>query len=221
MASNEESSDTTCACAEDDSALGEITLSSSSGPSTDSETALAALYRKYAPAIHAHCRRMLQSQAAARDATQETFVRVLTRGPRFLSDDDARRYLYRVSTNVCLNQIREVKVETRAATTLRMRSSCSGSVEGRQVDRAFAAAVLDRCGEAGATVAVMYYANGMSQIEIAETLGITRRTVFSRLLGVARVGRSLLGIARPHGQRRPERKAHAGFHSALGSASVT
>jgi len=47
------------------------------------ETALAALYRKYAPAIYAHCRRMLQSQAAARDATQEAFIRVLARGPGF------------------------------------------------------------------------------------------------------------------------------------------
>jgi RNA polymerase sigma-70 factor (ECF subfamily) len=219
MASNEKSSGTTCACADDDSALGEIALSASAGPNIDSETALAALYLKYAPAIYAHCSRMLESQAAARDATQETFVRVLVRGPRFVSDDDARRYLYRVSTNVCLNQIRKAKVHTRAVATLWERPKFSGSAEGRQVDRAFAAAVLDRCGEAGATVAIMYYADGMSQIEIAETLGITRRTVFSRLLGVARVGRDLLGIARPHGQRRPERKAHEGFHSALGSAA--
>ena len=54
-----------------------------------SETALAALYQKYAPAIYAHCRRMLQSQAAARDATQEAFIRVLTRGPGFPNDEDA------------------------------------------------------------------------------------------------------------------------------------
>jgi RNA polymerase sigma-70 factor (ECF subfamily) len=164
-----------------------------------SETALAALYQKYAPAIYAHCRRMLQSQAAARDATQEAFVRVLTRGPSFPNDEDALRYLYRVSTNVCLNQIREIKVHTRAAASLRMRPSSSGSMEGRHVDRDFAAAVLDRCGEAGATVAVLHYVDGMSQVEIAESLGITRRTVFNRLRKIARIARDLLGVAEPEG----------------------
>jgi RNA polymerase sigma-70 factor (ECF subfamily) len=162
-----------------------------------SETALAALYQKYAPAIYAHCRRMLQSQAAARDATQEAFVRVLTRGPSFPNDVDALRYLYRVSTNVCLNQIREVKVHARAATSLRLRPSSSGSTEGRHADREFVAAVLDRCGESGASVAVMHYVDGMSQVEIAQTLGITRRTVFNRLRKIARIARELLGVAEP------------------------
>ena len=164
-----------------------------------SETALAALYRKYAPAIYAHCRRMLQSQAAARDATQEAFIRVLARGPGFPNDEDALRYLYRVSTNVCLNQIRELKVHTRAAATLRVRPSSSGSTEGRHADREFVAAVLDRCGESGATVAVMHYVDGMSQVEIAEVLGITRRTVFNRLRRLARIARDLLGADEPDG----------------------
>jgi RNA polymerase sigma-70 factor (ECF subfamily) len=157
------------------------------------------LYQKYAPAIYAHCRRMLQSQAAARDATQESFVRVLTRGPGFPNDEDALRYLYRVSTNVCLNQIREAKVHTRAAASLRLRPSSSGSTEGRHADREFVAAVLDRCGEAGASVAVMHYVDGMSQVEIAEILGITRRTVFNRLRKIARIARELLGVAEPGG----------------------
>ena len=173
-----------------------------------SETALAALYQKYAPAIYAHCRRMLQSQAAARDATQEAFIRVLTRGPRFPNDEDALRYLYRVSTNVCLNQIREVKVHTRAAASLRLRPSSSGSMEGQHVDREFVAAVLDRCGEAGASVAVMRYVDGMSQVEIAETLGITRRTVFNRLRKVARIARDLLGVAEPDAGETRRRETH-------------
>jgi RNA polymerase sigma-70 factor, ECF subfamily len=158
-----------------------------------SEIAIAALYRKYSPAIYAHCRRLLQSQAAARDATQEAFVRVLTRGPLFPNEDDALRYLYRVSTNVCLNQIRETKVHTRAAASLRSRPSWSGSMEGRHVDREFVAAVLDRCGEAGAAVAIMHYVDGMSQVEIAGILGITRRTVFNRLRKLARIAHDLLG----------------------------
>lgn len=158
-----------------------------------SDTAIAALYQKFAPAIYAHCRRLLQSQAAARDATQEAFVRVLVRGPSFPNDDDALRYLYRVSTNVCLNQIRETKVHTRAAASLRARPSWASSMEGRHVDREFVGAVLDRCGDAGATVAIMHYVDGMSQVEIASILGITRRTVFNRLRKVERIAHDLLG----------------------------
>jgi len=64
-------------------------------------------------------------------------------------------------------------------------------------DREFVAAVLERCGEAGATVAVLHYVHGMSQVEIAESLGITRRTVFSRLRKLARIGRNCWGWRSP------------------------
>jgi len=190
------------------------------GASLDSEIGLADLYEKYAPAIYGHCRRMLQSPAAARDATQEVFVRVLTRGPRFPNDDDGRRYLYRVSTNVCLNHIGKLKTHTRAAASLRLRSEWVGSAEGWHADREFVAAVLDRCGEAGATVAVMHYVHGMSQVEIAESLGITRRTVFSRLRKLAQVGRDLLGLVQPGGERRAKKNGN-GLHSAFGVRSPT
>jgi len=220
MTLTETSSNTARACADDDRALRETTPTNACA-NRDSETGLAELYQKCAPAIYAHCRRILRSPAAARDATQETFVRVLARGPRFPNDDDGRRYLYRVSTNVCLNQIREVKVHTRATASLRVRPLSSRSVEGRHADREFVAAVLDRCGEVGATVAVMHYVEGMSKVEIAETLGVTRRTVFSRLRKVARIGRDLLGLARPTGERRGGRKRHAGLQSSLRVSSPT
>jgi RNA polymerase sigma-70 factor (ECF subfamily) len=198
MVHNDRLSGLTWARASGDQALREAAPSAGD---CSSQAALADLYQKYAPAIYAHCLRMLQSQAAARDATQEAFVRVLMRGTRFPNDDDGRRYLYRVSTNVCLNQIGKLRVHTRAAASLRALPSRAGSTEGRHADREFAAAVLERCGEAVATVAVMHGVDGMSQVEIAETLGITRRTVFSRLRKVARIGRDLLD-----GDRLPRRR---------------
>jgi Mn-dependent DtxR family transcriptional regulator len=39
----------------------------------------------------------------------------------------------------------------------------------------------------------------MSQVEIAEVLGITRRTVFNRLRKLARIARDLLGADEPDG----------------------
>jgi RNA polymerase sigma-70 factor (ECF subfamily) len=157
-----------------------------------SEAALGELYEKFAPAIYAHCRRFLQSPAAARDATQEAFVRVIARGVVLPREEEALRYLYRVSTNVCLNLLREHNVHTRAAPTLAANTPHVNSAESGLADREFVNAVLDRCGEGGAKVAVMHYLDGMSQVEIADVLGITRRTVFNRLRKLSRIAGELL-----------------------------
>ena len=164
----------------------------SSKASAAGETALGELYEKFAPAIFAHCRRFLQSPAAARDATQEAFVRVIARGVVLPSEEEALRYLYRVSTNVCLNLLREHNVHTRAVPTLAANMSHVSSAESGLADREFVNEVMDRCGEGGAKVAIMHYLDGMSQVEIAEILGITRRTVFNRLRKIARIAGDLL-----------------------------
>lgn len=171
------------------------------------ETALANLYAKYAPAIYAHCRRFLHSPAAARDATQEAFVRVLARGVVLPREEEALRYLYRVATNVCLNLLREHGVHTRAMPALQAESSHVSSAEAGVADREFVKAVFERCGKGGAEVAIMRYLDGMTQVEIAEVLGITRRTVFNRLRKLMRVAGDLLGSALPAAQDPEAREA--------------
>jgi RNA polymerase sigma-70 factor (ECF subfamily) len=166
------------------------------------EAALGALYQKYSPAIYAHCRRFLQSPAAARDATQEAFVRVIARGVVLPREEEALRYLYRVSTNVCLNLLREHSVHTRAAPTLMANAAHTRSAESGLADREFVNAVLNRCGEGGAQVAIMHYLDGMSQVEIADVLGITRRTVFNRLKKLTRIAGELLrSLPRPRAHK--------------------
>ncbi len=155
-------------------------------------TALADLYSKFSPAIYAHCRRFLQSPAAARDATQEAFVRVIARGVVLPREEEALRYLYRVSTNVCLNLLREHNVHSRAVPTLAANAAHVSSAEAGLADREFVLAVMEKCGEGGAQVAIMHYLDGMSQVEVADVLGITRRTVFNRLRKMARIADELL-----------------------------
>jgi RNA polymerase sigma-70 factor, ECF subfamily len=154
------------------------------------ETTLAHLYTNYFPAIYQHCRRFLLSTANARDATQETFVRVIERGVVLAFEAGAVRYLYRVSTNVCLNILNKQKLYTRTAAALAMNPTCVRWNDF--ADREFVLAVLARCGEGGAQVAIMHYLEGMSQVEIAEALGITRKTVFNRMRKIARIATDLL-----------------------------
>jgi RNA polymerase sigma-70 factor, ECF subfamily len=159
-------------------------------------SALAELYQKLAPAIFVHCRRILRSPAAASDATQEVFVRVLSPGRALPTGDELLRYLYRISTNVCLNQLRANRRHAAAAPALALRQG-TASIEGDHAARQFVSALLDRTDETGAAVAVMHYIDGMSQVEIAETLGITRRTVFNRLRKLEALAARLLAPAAP------------------------
>jgi len=154
------------------------------------ETTLAHLYADYSPAIYENCRRFLRSPASARDATQETFVRVMARGVEWDSQEGALRYLYRVSTNVCLNTLSKQKMQTRTAAALAMDTPYVRWNDF--ADREFVLAVLARCGEGGAQVTIMHHLEGMSQVEIAEVLGITRKTVFNRLRKMAGIARELL-----------------------------
>ena len=154
------------------------------------EATIADLYASYFQAIYEHCRRFLQSTASARDATQETFVRVIAHGVSLVLEEGALRYLYRVSTNVCLNMLNKQKMQNRAAAVLAINTTYVRWNDF--ADREFIFAVLARCGEGGAQVAIMHYVEGMSQIEIAEALGITRKTVFNRLRRMSRIARVLL-----------------------------
>lgn len=156
------------------------------------EGGVALLYVKYAPAIYTHCHRFLHSGAAARDATQESFARVVAHGTLPAHEWDALRYLFRVSTNVCLNLLREHAVQRRANSELSARAAGGRDSESTVADREFALTLLARCGEAGARVAIMHYLDGLTQIEIAAVLGVTRKTVFNRLRKAARIAEELL-----------------------------
>jgi len=60
------------------------------------------LYQQHARAIFSHCRGLLGQGAEAADALQETIIRVLRR-ERIHSAICSVRYLYRTSTNACVD----------------------------------------------------------------------------------------------------------------------
>lgn len=162
----------------------------SSTPAVDAG-GIAQLYEKYAPAIYAHCRRLLGSTAAARDAMQEAFVRVLLKNRGLAPGDEALRYLYRTATNVSINVLRQRAVRDRAVPEIAARANRTESGEGH-ADRQFVRMLLDRVDATGGSIAVMHFVDGMTQVEIAATLGITRRTVFNRLKALEKLAKALM-----------------------------
>jgi RNA polymerase sigma-70 factor (ECF subfamily) len=70
------------------------------------EHAFAALTERHRRELHVHCYRMLASYDEAEDAVQETFLRAWRNRAGFDGERLFRAWLYRIATNVCLDQLR-------------------------------------------------------------------------------------------------------------------
>lgn len=140
------------------------------------------LYRKFGTAIYSRCRRLLKDDALAEDATQEVFVRVLKHIESAPDDATALAWIYRISTNYCLNQIRDRSRQAEPTAPDEMpESEHNASPEVDLLDRETALKLIRRAPEKLQEVAVLYYVDGLEQEQVANTLGISRRTVINRL----------------------------------------
>jgi RNA polymerase sigma-70 factor (ECF subfamily) len=70
------------------------------------ESAFAELTQRHRRELHVHCYRMLASFDEAEDAVQETFLRAWRGRDGFDGSTMFRAWLYRIATNVCLDQLR-------------------------------------------------------------------------------------------------------------------
>ena len=141
------------------------------------------LYRKFGTAIYSRCRRLLKDDALAEDDTQEVFVRVLRHIQSAPDDATALAWIYRISTNYCLNQLRDRSRQAEPTAPDEMPEGDGGeaSPEAGMMDRNTAMKLIARAPEKLQEVAVLYYVDGLEQEQVAKTLGISRRTVINRL----------------------------------------
>lgn len=140
---------------------------------------MADLYRKYGPAIYSRCRRLLKDDALAEDATQEVFVRVMGHISSAPEEKAALAWVYRISTNYCLNMIRDRSKQAEPMEELP--EVAQDGHEAAFLDRDLAMQLVNRAPEQLRAPAVLYYVDGLEQEQIAQTLGISRRTVINRL----------------------------------------
>ena len=137
------------------------------------------LYETYGPMVF---RRILHfyGRDEAEEILHEVFLKVLERMDSFRRESSAATWLYRVTTNHCLNRLRDAGrrrelLEEHGDAVLRRFQSAS------QEDRALLDQLWNALSKDLLQIATYYYVDGMTHAEISRILGVSRRTVGNRL----------------------------------------
>lgn len=153
------------------------------------------LYRRHAGAVFARCRYLLRDEEAARDATQDVFVRAL-RSPAELKDvASPTAFLLRTATNHCLNVLRASRAAWRVEMARITREKNERGIEpdSRELVRALLGAAPPEAQE----VAVLYFVDELTQAEIGEATGRSLPTIRKRLREFLAAARGALADAFP------------------------
>lgn len=151
------------------------------------------LYRVYGPLVLRRARAMLADEQAARDAAHDVFVKVLGSFSEFRNEASPVTWLYRATTNHCLNVLR---AKLRRPEVQQQEEHDALALESLSVaDRLTLSTVLARVPEHLREIAVYYYLDQMSHEEIAGLMGLSRRTVGNRLVEFHTAARFAAGEA--------------------------
>ena len=75
----------------------------------DDPEAFSALLRRWEQPIRRLCSRMLSDEHKAQDMTQEAFTKIYMRRSEYQHGAKFSTFLWRVATNLCLDELRRVK----------------------------------------------------------------------------------------------------------------
>jgi len=142
------------------------------------QASMEALYRTYGSMVLRRARTLLGDEHAAQDMVQEVFMKAIRAFPSFRGESSLTTWLYQVTTNHCLNTIRDGARRRRA---LERRMPTREPVAESAEDRVGVDELLQQLPRELAEVAIYYYVDQMNQDEIATLLGVSERTVRNRL----------------------------------------
>jgi RNA polymerase sigma-70 factor (ECF subfamily) len=156
---------------------------------------VAELYARYGPVVYRRCLRLLHDREAARDATQEVFMRLVKDMARLEDREEVLPWIYRVATNHCLNALRSARRHGESVQAEELPLAAPEAAD--YPTRSLARHVLAQFDDGTQAVAVGVLVDGMEHEELARTLGISRKTVERRLARFLDAARKLLGGGAP------------------------
>ena len=161
-----------------------------------SDAELRALYERYAAVLFQRCRNILKNDEEANDAVQETFARVIVHAGEFRRQSSPLTWMYRISTNYCLNQVRNRN--TRRDKRHHYRQDIAGAStldapDAAALDHQRILELLDGVDEQTRKVVVYTYFDDCTRQEVADLVGISVPTVRKRLETFLTTARRALG----------------------------
>lgn len=148
------------------------------------QAAFDAIFRAHYAALVGLAEGMLRSRAAGEDVVQEVMLELWRRREDVMITESLRAYLVRSTRNRALNQIRHANVQRKAEPELARDEAVSATgasfVIASELREAITAAVAElppACRE----VFMLSRTQGLRYSEIAETLGISVKTVESQM----------------------------------------
>lgn len=145
---------------------------------------VAQVCRDHGSAVLRRAAFLLGNSADAEDATQEVMLTVLTKGSSFRGEADVATWMYRLTTNVCLNRLRHGRrLATREAgeEVARWHAAMPKEPFEKVAARAQLEAVLKGVDDLSQEIFVYAHLDGLTQEEIAQATGRSRKTVGKRL----------------------------------------
>ncbi len=137
------------------------------------------IYTEYGPALLRKCERMLRSRQDAEDIVQSLFMDLLKKG----DTDVDLPYLYRASTNRCLNLLRNRKKQRSLLQQQdnTLMTPIRTFLDDRIVDKDLLVKLVNKLDRKSSEILVYCYFDDLGQEEIAKLMNLSRKTVGKRL----------------------------------------
>ena len=133
------------------------------------------LFKRYGPVVYRRALGILREPSLAEEATQEVFIKALKSAHTFDGRSKVTTWLYQITTNHCLNQLRD-RTRRRELWDEHGETTQPANLASPD-DGLILRMLLQEADPRQAQAAVYVYIDGMSHKEAAEVLNISRRSV--------------------------------------------
>lgn len=151
------------------------------------------LYRLYGPMVLRRCRRLLRDEDLALDAMQDVFAQLLQHQDH-LSDLYPSSLLYRMTTNLCLNRLRDGRLRLWESQSLEDVADriVQHVAQSKELEtRSLLDLIFRRHKEGTRTIAILHFVDGMTLEETAQEVGLSVSGVRKRLDALRKTVREL------------------------------
>ena len=160
-------------------------------------TAMEMVIQKFREPLYFHARYIVKDHQEAYDLVQEVFIKAMREDRLFDDEFKIKAWLFRVTTNLCFNQVRNRKRRDAILDTM-MRPDALGADQFKHVfegeQRSEVMAALDTLSHDHKEILLLRYYDDLSYAEISDVLQVKLGTVMSRL---SRARLRLLDVMQP------------------------